>query len=94
MTFRLSSVFLATIPHGQYPNSILSLGSGIAQLKPFAIIELGIVVLLATPVVRVATSAFVFAEEKDRMFVIITIGVLLILLFSFFAVPLIPIFHA
>ncbi len=84
----------AAIPHGQYPNSILSLGSGIAQLKPFAIIELGIVVLLATPVVRVATSAFVFAEEKDRMFVIITIGVLLILLFSFFAVPLIPIFHA
>jgi uncharacterized membrane protein len=83
-----------SIPHGMYPASIVSIISGLAQAKPFAIIELGIIVLLATPVVRVATSVLVFAAEKDRAFVLITIGVFLILLFSFFAVPMIPIFHA
>ena len=84
----------ATIPHGEYPNSLTSLIAGVTQLKPFAIIELGIIVLLATPVARVATSAFVFAAEKDRAFVLITLAVLSILLFSFFVVPLIPLFHA
>lgn len=83
-----------TIPHGDYPNSLVSLVAGVTQLKPFAIIELGIIVLLATPVARVATSAFVFAAEKDRAFVLITLAVFLILLFSFFVVPLIPIFQA
>jgi uncharacterized membrane protein len=84
----------STIPHGEYPNSLLALASGISSAKPFAIIELGIVVLLATPAARVAASIFVFAAEKDRTFVVITLAVLGILLFSFFAVPYIPLFHA
>lgn len=84
----------ATIPHGNYPNSLSSLASGLVSAKPFAIIELGIVFLLATPVARVAISVLVFAAEKDRKFVLITLAVLGILLFSFFAVPYIPLFHA
>ena len=83
-----------SIPHGDYPNTIQSLVSGVIQLKPFAVIELGIVALLATPVFRVGMSVLVFAVEKDRIFVIITLVVLAALLFSFFAVPFIPIFRA
>ncbi len=82
------------VPHGDYPNSLQSLYAGLLKVEPFAIIELGIFVLIATPVLRVLTSIFIFAAEKDRMFVAITLFVLAVLLFSFFVVPFIPIFQA
>jgi uncharacterized membrane protein len=84
----------AVIPHGDYPNSLAAIVSGLVALKPFAIIELGVVVLLATPVFRVGASLLLFAIEKDRAFVLITLFVLLVLLFSFFVVPFIPFFKA
>ena len=77
-----------------YPTTINALIEGLLTLKPFAIIELGVIALIATPVLRVFTSVFVFSIEKDRTFVIITLAVFLILIFSFFAVPRIPIFKA
>ena len=46
------------------------------------IIQLGLLLLIATPVARVAFSIFGFAEEKDRMYVVFTVIVLLILLYS------------
>ncbi len=46
------------------------------------IIQLGLLLLIATPVARVAFSIFGFAEEKDRMYVAFTVIVLLILLYS------------
>ena len=60
--------------------------SGIVQhafaLDSPAIIQLGLLLLIATPVARVAFSIFGFAEEKDRMYVTFTVVVLLILLYS------------
>ena len=82
------------IPHGDYPNTLLSLGAGLTQLKPFSVVQLGVVILLATPVFRVFASLILFGLEKDRSFVFITLFVLLILLFSFFVVPAIPFFKA
>jgi uncharacterized membrane protein len=81
------------VPHGDYPNSFQSLYAGLLKVEPFAIIELGIFVLIATPVLRVLTSVFIFAAERDKMFVAITLFVLAVLLFSFFVVPFIPIFQ-
>ena len=46
------------------------------------LIQLGLLLLIATPVARVAFSIFGFAEEKDRMYVTFTVIVLLILLYS------------
>jgi len=46
------------------------------------IIQLGLVLLIATPVVRVAFSIWGFAEEHDRMYMIFTGFVLIILLYS------------
>jgi uncharacterized membrane protein len=46
------------------------------------IIQLGLLLLIATPVARVAFSIFGFAEEKDRMYLVFTVIVLLILLYS------------
>jgi uncharacterized membrane protein len=51
-------------------------------LHGMAIIQLGLLLLIATPVARVAFSIFGFAEEHDRMYVIITIIVLMVLIYS------------
>jgi uncharacterized membrane protein len=47
------------------------------------VIQLGLLLLIATPIARVAFSIFGFAEEKDRLYVIFTGIVLAILLYSF-----------
>jgi len=49
-----------------------------------AIIELGLLLLIATPVARVAFSAVAFAIEGDYLYVGITLIVLAILLYSLF----------
>jgi uncharacterized membrane protein len=46
------------------------------------IIQLGALLLIATPVARVAFSIFGFVEERDRMYVIFTAIVFVILLYS------------
>ena len=52
------------------------------SLHGLGIIQLGLLLLIATPVARVAFSIFGFAEEHDRMYVIVTIIVLLVLIYS------------
>jgi len=46
------------------------------------IIQLGLVMLIATPVARVAFAVWGFAEEHDRMYVAFTLIVLAVLLYS------------
>ncbi len=55
---------------------------GLLSLKPYAIIDAGLVVLLATPLARVAVSIPLFATERRFVFVLITAVVLAILLLS------------
>jgi uncharacterized membrane protein len=55
---------------------------GILAGKGQAIIQLGIVLLIATPVLRVIFSAVGFVLEKDYLYVGISVLVLCIILFS------------
>ena len=55
---------------------------GVFTLDARSIIQLGLVLLIATPVARVAFSIWGFAEEHDRMYMIFTGVVLVILLYS------------
>jgi uncharacterized membrane protein len=55
-------------------------------LEPLAVTQLGLLVLLATPVARVAASVVGFAAEGDRLYVAVTLAVLAILLASIFVV--------
>jgi uncharacterized membrane protein len=52
-------------------------------LQPQAVITLGLLLLIATPVLRVAVSVVAFALEHDRRYVIITLIVMTILIISF-----------
>lgn len=51
-------------------------------LQGRGIIQLGLLLLIATPVARVAFSIFGFAEERDWMYVLFTLSVFSILLYS------------
>jgi uncharacterized membrane protein len=52
------------------------------SLRPDAMIQLGLLLLIATPVARVAFAAIGFFLEGDRLYVAVSAIVLLILLFS------------
>jgi uncharacterized membrane protein len=68
---------------GTFPRSIPWFIGGLIHLDGQAVIALGLLVLIATPVVRVAVSLAAFARERDRTYVIITGTVLLLLILSF-----------
>jgi len=51
-------------------------------LHPHAIIMLGLLLLIATPVFSVAASVVAFARERDRLYMTISLAVLAILLTS------------
>jgi len=53
-----------------------------ASFEGRGIIQLGLLLLIATPVARVAFSIFGFALEGDRMYAGFTLIVLMVLLFS------------
>jgi len=83
-----------TIPHDGIDIDPAGLFHGLVTFSAFSWIELGVIVLIATPVSRVLISVFLFAAEKDRMYVLITTVVLCLLLFSMLVTPFIPGFHA
>ena len=55
---------------------------GTVEWQPLAVIQLGILVLIATPVARVLFSMLGFALERDWMYVSVTAIVLALLLYS------------
>ena len=65
-----------------FPQTLSQVGAGLLAWQPQAVITVGLLLLIATPVVRVAVSMVVFALERDRKYMIITLIVLTILLLS------------
>ena len=72
--------------HGE-PETLRSVSAivhGALHMSGRAIIQLGLLLLIATPVARVAFSAVAFAIERDFLYVGITLFVLGVLLYSLF----------
>lgn len=67
---------------GSFPSTLDQVWSGILNLQPQGVIALGLLLLIATPVITVTASAVAFAVERDRRYVIISLIVLAILLTS------------
>jgi len=59
-----------------------NVGADFVALRPLGIAQLGILVLIATPVVRVAVSLLEFLHERDGIYAAVTLAVLGILLVS------------
>jgi uncharacterized membrane protein len=56
----------------------------LAHGNPAAIIQLGVLLLIATPVARVIFAVIGFAIERDRLYVIVSLIVLTVLVFGIF----------
>ena len=50
------------------------------------LIQFGLILLIITPIARVAFSLIMFSRQRDHLFTAITLAVLVILLFSLFGV--------
>jgi uncharacterized membrane protein len=66
-----------------FPHSLHDVFVGLGQFHGPALVMLGLLVLIATPVLRVAVSIVGFARQRDRTFVVITTVVLALLMVSF-----------
>lgn len=78
-----------TIPHYQTfagesagYTTIAEIFKGIALFKGRGIIQLGVIVLIATPILRIFFSLIGFVLEKDKLYIIITSIVFLVIMIS------------
>ncbi len=74
---------LLTSAGAHFPNTLGEVLTGVRDGQGQAIMMAGLLVLIATPVARVALSVVIFFVERDRLFVAITMAVLVILMVSF-----------
>lgn len=72
-----------TTTGGAVPKTLSDVWTGALAGRGQAIVAMGLLLLVATPVLRVAVSIVAFLAEKDRLFAVITAVVLLLLLLSF-----------
>ena len=61
---------------------VADLPAALASLDPAAFLSLGLIVLIATPFVRVGGSIVTFARQHDRRYVVVTSVVLAVMLVS------------
>jgi uncharacterized membrane protein len=72
-----------TQPGAAFPRTLRDTFIGVRELRGQAIVTIGLLLLIATPIMRVAVSIFIFLYQKDRIFTLITSIVLFLLLASF-----------
>lgn len=66
-----------------FPSSLKDVWDGLRDAKPYAFISLGLLMLIATPVTRVAVTCVAFLVERDYQYVLITGFVFCVLMLSF-----------
>jgi uncharacterized membrane protein len=62
--------------------SVAGIWKSAISLHPRSVIQLGLLLLIATPIARVGLSVFAFAAQRDRTYVAITLVVLAVLIGS------------
>lgn len=63
-------------------NTLAGIAVGVRHGDDLAIVQLGMLLLIATPVARVVFSIFAFLSERDYLYVTISTIVLAVLLYS------------
>jgi uncharacterized membrane protein len=74
----LGLILLIQNPDAIVPSDMLQAFSLAWRLNPYGVIDLGVAILIATPVARVVASLAHFARTGDRRFALITAYVLII----------------
>jgi uncharacterized membrane protein len=69
----------------KHSDTLSGIVRNVRALNSYGIIQLGLLVLIATPVMRVVFSIIAFAMERDIVYVIVTLIVLAVLVYSLLA---------
>ena len=67
----------------QAPHRLADVMEGVLTVRGQSFVMVGLLVMLAIPVLRVALSLSIFRQQRDRAFVVMTSGVLALLVLSF-----------
>jgi len=84
---------LRPVDYGQFHGepsdlrTVRGIVGGALALRSASIVQLGLLLLIGTPVARVASSLVAFVLQRDRVYVMITAVVLALLLFSLVGGP-------
>jgi uncharacterized membrane protein len=70
-------------PYETYPTTLTAIWTGLLAGKSYAIILTGLFLLILTPVFRVVTSLIMFWVQGEKIYVLISTIVLVILIISF-----------
>ena len=68
----------------QFPHTLGDVLRGLIEFRGKSIVMFGLLLLIGTPVLRVAVSIVGFAYERDARYVVFTTIVLVLLILSFF----------
>ena len=72
-----------TSPGVHFPNTFSEVFTGVRHGRGQAVMMLGLLVLIATPLARVALSVVIFLVESDWLYTAITTAVFVILMIAF-----------
>ncbi|MCL4333244.1 MAG: DUF1634 domain-containing protein [Candidatus Thermoplasmatota archaeon] len=67
-----------------FPHYLGSITGGVVKLKSFALIQLGVLLLILSPIGRIFLQILIYLKERDRPFVAIASVVFVILVISLF----------
>ncbi len=67
-----------------FPHTLGTIVFGVISVKSFAIIQLGLLLLILSPIGRIFIQILIYVKEKDRTFIYIATAVFIILLFSLY----------
>jgi uncharacterized membrane protein len=81
--FSMMDLQRLTSPGAAFPHTLREVVNGLLAGRGQAVVAVGLLMLIVTPIMRVAVSIVGFALQRDRAFVLITGGVLTILIISF-----------
>ncbi len=70
-------------PGADFPHSLAQLRTALAAGRGSGVVVLGVLLLILTPMLRVAVSVLSFVYERDPPMVLVTLFVLLVLVLSF-----------
>lgn len=72
-----------TTPSSPFPHTLSQLGHYLRAGRGRGVVVVGVLLLIATPVLRVAVSVLAFVYERDPKMTIVTLTVLAVLMVSF-----------
>ncbi len=82
MVFGIVLQIIAGIPMPDVMTPLNLIGAGLVALQPASFFTLGLLCLIATPILRVVGSVLIYAFERDWRYTLATFVVLMIVIIS------------